>query len=230
MLSTKTQRFLRVSALAYSSLLSFYVIGGALIARDLWVDHNPYSPSGRIVVGSILKLSIDEPMTVEYEFQGANSEEAKVKMTPDKSLTEFLPPANVDKNTQNKQDSRARSRARVKFRMGVQVTRVTETGIEFTGNKMVAPEEGRTRFQVQVQGQVNREDIQTDRTIKSEDVSELQVLMRGGPVPQNKNLPMKQTPGTTTQGPGLSAQPTAEEKEQMLLDYLNRIFGESRDF
>ncbi len=230
MLSTKPQRSWspRFSGALAGVLLGLAFLGTA-VARDLWVDHNPYSPSGRIAQGSVLKLAVDEPMTVEYEFQGANSEEAKIKLAPDKTLTEYLPPANVDKNFQSKQDSRARSRARVKFRMGVTVTRVTDAGIEFTGNKTVAPEDGRTRVQVQVSGIIHREDIQPDRTIRSEDVSDLQVLMRGGPVPQNKNLPMKQLPANGTTGPQTSAQPTAEEKEQMLLEYLNRIFGESRD-
>jgi len=169
-------------------------------------------------------------MLVDYEFTGSNSEEAKVKLTPDKGLTDFLPPANVDRTISGKQDSRARGRSKFLFKLGVTVSRVKGETIEFTGTRIIAPEDGRTRAQIQVSGQIHRQDIGGNRTIKSSDVSNLQVLMRGGPVAQNKNLPMKQLPGDATQGPRASATPTPEEKEKLLLDYLNRILGESRDF
>ncbi|MBL8020136.1 MAG: flagellar basal body L-ring protein FlgH [Leptospirales bacterium] len=210
-------------------LIAFYTLGGALVARDLWVDHNPYDPTSRIVEGTVLKLSVDEAMLVDYEFLGNNNEEAKVKLTPDKSITDFLPPANVDRNISGRQESRARGRNKVTFRMGVTVSRVDGDTIEFSGSRLIAPDDGKSRAQFQVSGQVHRQDINGSRTIKSTDVAGLQILMRGGPIPQNKNLPMKNQadPNGAAQP---SAAPTPAEKEQMLLQYLNRILGESRDF
>lgn len=193
-------------------------------ARDLWVDHNPYNPAGKIAVGSVLRLAVDEPMVLEYEYSSNQSDEARVKATPDKSLTEFLPPASADRSITGKRESRFRTRGRMTFRMGITVSRITDDTIQFTGLKVISPEDGRTRFEVQASGVVHRSDIGSDRTIRSQDASQFQLLMRGGPIAQSQGLPMKQNPDGTT-----SAAPTQQEKEQMLLNYLNRILGEMKD-
>jgi len=214
----------RLPLIAAAVFVLLAVMGGQVFARDLWVDHNPYNPAGKLVPGSILRLAVDEPMVLEYEHSANQSDEARVKATPDKSLTEFLPPANADRTISSKQESRSRSRGRMTFRMGVTVSRVTEDAIEFSGAKIVAPEDGRTRFEVQAAGIVHRQDIGSDRTIKSGDVSQFQLIMKGGPIAQNQGLQLKPNADGST-----SAAPSADEKEQMLLDYLNRVLGEMKD-
>ena len=73
-------------------------------------------------------------------------------------------------------------------------------------------------------------DIKSGRRVHSNDVPDFQVLVNGSPIPQNKDLPLKQVPG---EEPGDPPQPSAElsdrEREQLLLEYLNRILGESGD-
>lgn len=227
MLPGKTQSSSAESRLPLALAFVFVILAGMagqVFARDLWVDHNPYNPAGKIAAGSILRLAVDEPMVLEYEYGSNQSDEARVKATPDKSLTEFLPPANADRTITGKQESRTRSRGRMTFRMGVTVSKVTEDRIEFTGLRVISPEDGRVRFEVQARGTVHRQDIGSDRTIRSQDVSQFQLLMKGGPIAQSQGLPMKQNPDGTT-----SAAPSQQEKEQMLLNYLNRVLGEMKD-
>jgi hypothetical protein len=227
MLPGKTQSSFAESRLPLLVAAAFVLLAGMagqVLARDLWVDHNPYNPAGKIAAGSILRLLVDEPMVLEYEYSSNQSDEARVKATPDKSLTEFLPPANADRTITGKQESRSRSRGRMTFRMGITVSRVTEDTIQFSGVKIISPEDGRTRFEVQATGIVHRQDIGSDRTIRSQDVSQFQLIMKGGPIAQSQGLPMKQNPDGTT-----SAAPSQQEKEQMLLNYLNRVLGEMKE-
>lgn len=214
----------RLPLLAALGFAVLALLAGRAFARDLWVDHNPYNPAGKIQAGTVLRLAVDEPMVIEYEFNAGQTDEARVKAVPDKSLTEFLPPANADRTISGRQESRSRSRSRMNFRMGVTVSRVTGDTIEFNGARIIAPEDGRTRFEIQAAGIIHRQDIGSDRTIRSQDVSQLQLVMKGGPVPGNQGLQLKPNPDGST-----SAAPSQAEKEQMLLEYLNRVLGEMKD-
>lgn len=204
----------------------------ALSAQSLWEDHNPYNPASILRDGTILKLIVDEPVSVEYEYENNKDESITVKLVPDQTITDFLPPADVNRSITNKTTDKVKATGRVQFRMAVSVNGNPENNtVTFSGSKLLAVEAGRSRQQIQVTGRIHVEDIQAGRMIQSEDIADLQIQIQGTPVPQDFNLPMKQEPGAN---PGDPAQPSANltdaEKQQILLDYLNRILGESSDF
>ncbi len=201
-------------------------------AEDLWINHNPYAIEASLVPGSILKLHIDEAVQIEYQYGNLGDEATSVKMVPDKAITDFLPGVSVERSINQKHKKDLRSRGRIKLPMAIRVTQIHNDGsVDFTGRKLVAHENGDTRLDVRVTGSVNRADIGIDRSISSAAVADLTLQITGFPVEKNLGLPMKQIPSTDPDKPGTtpSAKLTEEEKQQILLDYLNRVLGESRD-
>lgn len=212
-----------------AALLFIPIAALSLQADDLWIDHNPYSSVSSMQAGTVLKLSVDEPVLVEYEYEGNGQETATIKLTPDKNITEFLPAASEDRSIAINNRLRIRSHGRVKFNMAVSIQTVEGETLVIRGARQISYENGRARQDFQITGRVSRRDVSTDRTIRSNDVAELQIVMRGSPIPQNRNLPMKQIPGENGQPARPSATLTDQEKQQILLEYLNRILGETRD-
>lgn len=211
--------------------LPFLLRFGILNAEDLWRDKNPYGISIELREGEILKLQIREPMVVDYLLEGDTMDEVQIKMVPDSDLFKFLPPADDTRTITTQKDARIRSRGRLVMDLAVtiqSIDRATGT-VTFSGTKVLGYQQGTARQAVQVTGRVNAGDIMPGKTIHSSRVADLQVLVQGGPSAQRENVQLQDEPEDDT--PGDQAQPGAEisdgEKRRLLLEYLNRILGES---
>ncbi len=209
-------------------LTSGFLLAVGLYGEDLWRDHNPYSSVSTLAAGSILKMDVDEPVLIEYDYDATSDEKAQIKLVPDKGITDFLPAANEDRSFNNQSRIRIRSKGRVKFQMAVTVAGVQGESIELRGARQLVYENGRARQEFQISGRVNRRDIASDRTVHSRSVADLQILLRGSPIPQTRNIPLRQIPGAPGQPARTSAELSDQDKQQILLEYLNRILGETR--
>jgi len=210
-------------------LLALAAQAGELRAQSLWVDHNPYNPNANLREGVILKLQVDEPLEMEYEYENTIDDEVVVKLQPDRNLTDFLPPVDTTKNTTTKKNNVIRADVRLQFRMAVTVSADPENNtVVFSGTKLLAYEGGRSRQQMQISGRVHIDDVSSGRTVRSQDVADLQLVIIGAPIRQDRELPMKQTEDEDGQ-PIPSAELSDEERERLLLEYLNRVLGASDD-
>ncbi len=199
-------------------------------AQTLWQDHNPYRPNPNVRNGTILRLVVDEPVIIEYEYENLSDDTVTIKMNPDQKLTDFLQPADINKAVTDKDDNRVRVRSRVTFRMAVRVDRdPRDDSVSFSGVKLIAAEAGRSRQQIQISGSVHIDDIQPGRMVNSSDVADLQIVVQGAPIRQSLELPLKQAEGEVPGTTEPSAELSAEERARILLEYLNRILGASRD-
>lgn len=211
-------------------VVSVLLLSAGLAGQNLWQDHNPYSAQQNLRQGTILKLEVDEPVQIRYEYENLTDEDVVIKIVPDQKITE-LPPADSTKSITTLKNSDLESFSRLKFRIAVTVQADVQNDIvTFSGTKLVAQEDGRTRQLIRISGKVHTGDIKAGRRVHSNDIADFQVLINGGPIPQTKDLPLKTVPGDE---PGDPPQPSAElsdrEREQLLLEYLNRILGESGD-
>lgn len=210
-----------VIGLILSSLVS------SLQSENLWVDHNPYSSAASIRPGSILKVLIDEDLEIEYDYERVADERAKIVIVPDSGLLDFLPSVNDESSIGGHNRTKIRSRGRITFRMAVTVEEPAENGIvSFSGNRYLGHEEGRARHALVISGRVHTGDIDRNRNIHSENIADLQIIIEGAPIPQMENFPMQQVPGENDEEPTISAELTEAERQQILLEYINRIVGE----
>ncbi len=200
----------------------------AAYAKDLWEDHNPYSTTGQVVAGTVLKLQVEAPVIIEYEYERKTDEKATIKITPDPKITDFLPAANSEKTINGSEKLVLKAKSRLVLNMAVTVQGDgTGKTLQITGTRQIGYENDRARQLIQVTGRVNRADIRQDLTVHSDQVADLVILITGAPVPQNAGIQMKQKPEAGGQ-PQPAAELSNEEKQKLLLDHLNRILGESR--
>ncbi|MCB1138006.1 MAG: flagellar basal body L-ring protein FlgH [Leptospiraceae bacterium] len=218
-----------VASSAVAILLPFLFSAGILRAEDLWQDKNPYGISIELQQGEILKLQIREPMVVDYLLEGDTTDEVQIKMVPDSKLFEFLPPADDTRTITEKKDARIRSRARLVMDLAVTIQSIdANTGtVIFSGTKVLAYQSGTAAQQIQVSGRVNAGDIMPGKTIHSSRVANLQVLIQGGPSAQRENVQLQPQPETAEGDSQPSTNLSDAEKQRLLLEYLNRILGES---
>lgn len=217
-------------SLAILSLLG--VLG--LSAQSLWRDHNPYALGNKLKQGSILKLSIDEPVLIVYEYEHLSDENIDINLVPDRNITGFLPPANANRNISKRFAKRLTSRGRMRLHMAVTLDSDPENeSLSFRGTKLLGQENNISRQQIQVSGRVHIEDISSGRVINSRDVADLRITLLGAPVPRSAALPLEeeaqkdepqQNEEKSAKAP---AQLSDEQKRRLLWEYINRLLGES---
>lgn len=220
--------FLHVRAGLHLVPLFVVVLAGVLYAEDLWVPHDPYSSRSSLKVGSVLKLVVDEPLVIEYEYDKNSDENATVKMAPDKGISDFLPAANANKNVTGTEKIRVRAKSRMQFRMAVTAAAADNDGlIPIQGTRVIAHESGQARTEIQITGKLHPEDVSAGRMIRSRDIADLQIIVKGSPVLKSANIQMKQVPTGEPNRTKNSAELSDEEKQRILLEYLNRVLGET---
>lgn len=203
-------------------------LSGSVMAEDLYNGANPYVQVEEIRVGDVIKLVIDEPVVVEYDYEADRDDHRVVKLAPDRQVLPFLPGADDDRSYVDNNRSKIRSRVRLRMKMGVRVAAVENGVVQFQGIRRLAYEQGRLEQQMQATGFVALRDIGRDHTVQSASVADLQILVVGRPVEQRENLPLKQEPGAEPGDPPvIKADMSDEEKQRLLLNYLNRLLGET---
>lgn len=204
------------------------VVARSLFAEDLYNGANPYVQVEEIRIGDVIKLVVDEPVIIEYDYEADRDDHRTVKLAPDRQVFSFLPGADDDRSYVDKNRSKIRSRVRLRMHIGVRVTAIENGVIQFQGTRRLGYEQGRLEQQMQSTGFVSLRDIGRDRTVLSRNVADLQVMIVGRPNEQRENLPLKQEPGVNPGDPPvIKADMTDAEKQRLLLDYLNRLLGET---
>ncbi len=211
-------------------VVSVFLLPFALTSQSLWQDHNPYSSAAaRIGPGVILKLRVSEPVRIVYDYENSTDENIEVKLVPDRNITDFLTAAESNRSIVKRFSNRVNSRGRINFSMAVRVEALLEgDAIAFSGTKLLIQENQISRQQIEVAGQIHREDIKPGRMIDSAHVADLQIVFTGAPIPRSRNLPLKEEAGETPDAPPRpSAELSEREKQEILLEYLNRLLGET---
>lgn len=201
-----------------------------LFGEDLFNGKNIYRQIEAVQVGDVLKLVVDEPVIVEYDYEGDSDDHRTVKLSPDRETFSFLKPIDDDRSFVDKNRSKIRSRVRLRMFMGVRISAINGDVIQFVGQRRLGYENGRLEQQIQSSGSIALRDVSQDRSIQSRHVAELQLMIAGRPIEQRENLQLKEDQthsADSNEPPKPSAEMNDLEKQQILLEYLNRLLGET---
>lgn len=207
-----------------------FATGTGIRAQSLWNDINPYSDGASLREGSVLKVAVNEPFILEYEYINGGDENTSISMKPDRKLTEFLPPVESERSIVSKTKKNIRTRSRLIFQMAVRVMEIENTDtIRIMGTRRIARESGDSELTIRMEGIVNRKDIDKNGSLDSRSIADMVMEIQGLPEKKSRQLKMKRVPGDEEGTTKPSAEMSEEERQQLLLEYINRILGESRD-
>ena len=208
-----------------------------IFSQSLWEDRNPYSTRRSLKKGTILKLKIEEPIQITYEYENQSNQNIDINIVPDKNISSFLPPASTNQNKTKQFSNRVQVRSQLKMQIAVSLEDETENSvIVFRGTKFLGYENNLSRQKMSVRGRVHIDDVSTGRIIHSKDVADLQIVLEGIPVKTDINLsknPPAQNPEAKQEGQTQQGQPLGksfigeEEKQKLLWNYIKNLLGDS---
>ncbi len=189
----------------------------SLEAKTLWQDSNPYSPENRLNIGDVILVEIDDLSKMKFTFKIRGNKKSEVNSSPDMTITGFLPKVGATSNTNSDKTIDFSHDGRLNLLMSTRITGKTGNKFNITGSRTY-----------QLNGQLNRI-VMTGlldpvflkgRKIESRYISDIRINIRS--TEREFNLKRQALKGDEK----AAAELTEQEKQQILIDYLQKMLGE----
>jgi flagellar L-ring protein FlgH len=204
------------------AFISLFVLTAVipLLSASLWRDRNLYKAGESVKVGDVIVVRIDDVTNLTFTMNSNSRSSSDVSSNPDVNITGFLPKINADKKTTTQDRTELSSKGRLTVDIAAQLTaRANDGTFTIRGVKEYFFNGVANRFEVS--GSVDPALI-NGRTVSSGDVVNFRLLIAASK--QGINMDLKRDPLKPNETP--KAELTAEEKQKIILDYLNRMLNE----
>ncbi len=195
------------------------VIGAAaLSAASLWRDRNIYSPDANLGPGNVIVINVNDISDMRFRVSTSSKSTSDVSSTPDTNITMFLPKANASRKSSGEDRLEFNGKGNMKFSIAARVVNRVQGGMLSVAGTKTYTFNGE-RSVMTVSGMVDGSMIR-GRSIDARNVVDFALEIRG----LKPGITLKRDP--LKEDDKASADLTEEEKQQMILNYLQRILGE----
>jgi flagellar basal body L-ring protein FlgH len=198
-------------------LLLIFSVPADLTSKTLWRDRNIYSTSGQLAAGDVIVVEIRDISSLRFTIDLSNKSNATVATSPDRAITGFLPPVAADKTIKSGNVTDFKGSGKMFFTVASTVTGVANGRYALTGVRTYAFNGITTS--VRVSGTVDSALLQ-GRSVDSRNVADFRMEVRE----TREGVPIVRGPLAEGQSAVLSL--TEEEKQRIIVDYLQKILGE----
>lgn len=199
-------------------IIIFLSICATLHSESIWRDRNIYSTEGEPAIGDIVVVNVFDLSKFKYEIKLSNTSSAEVVSNPDITITGFLPNVSSNRNLKNNESTSFSGNSNMEMTIAA-----TITGTENNGHAVIA---GTRSYSfngvvttVAVSGIVDPRFI-TGGSVDSGNVSNFGIQISG----RRDGLTVR--PAQLEEGGTASAQLTEEEKQRIIIDYLEKTIRE----
>ncbi len=196
------------------------VAAGSLWGQSIWQDRNIYASGENLEVGDVLQVQVEDISRMRFNLQLTQDDSFSVSSNPDGNLTPFLPPVQSSRNSQTRNSTAVTGRGNMTIQMAARVTEQLPGGnFRIQGTRTYAFSGIANIFTVT--GIVDPV-LLKGRMISSADIADMRLDIRG----------VKEGAGINIQRPPLeedeaaSTTLTEEEKQDIIIDYLQKMIGE----
>lgn len=194
------------------------IIGTTVYGDSIWKDKNIYTAQDTIKVGDIFTVAITDISQMRFTLTLANNDAFTVASTPDGNITAFLPPVNANKKATKNNTTNLQHRGNITLHIAATIQQKLENGnFRISGSKTFSFSGVTTVFNVT--GIINPASIKGG-TINSSDIANLVLQIQG--VKEGVTITRQPLKEGETASPTL----TEQEKQQIIIQYLERILGE----
>ncbi len=199
-------------------IILFFSLCVSLYSESIWRDRNIYSTEGEPAVGDIVIVNVQDLSKFKYEIKLSNTSSSEVVSNPDISITGFLPNVSSNKNLKNNETTSFSGNSNMEMSIAATITAIQNNGnVVISGTRAYSFNGVVTT--VGVNGVVNPRFI-SGGSVDSGNVSNFGISIAG----RRDGLNIR--PAQLEDGGTASAQLPEEEKQRIIIDYLEKIIRE----
>ncbi len=202
------------------SILVFILLPASINSRTLWQDRNIYASGANFNIGDILIVDISDISQLKFNITFNNDNSYNIISNPDANITGFLPKVSSNKKITSSDKADFSGKGNLNISIASRVVNRTRDG-KFTIN-------GAREYSFN--GKINRFVLSgivdpvliKGRSILSKDIADFRLEIRGL---LEKGVISMDRPGLK-EGETSSANLTEDEKQKIIMDYINKMLRE----
>lgn len=200
------------------SWILLFCLCTSLYSQSIWRDRNIYSTEGNPAVGDIVVVHVQDLSKFKYEIKLNNSSSSEVVSNPDITITGFLPNVSSNRNSSNNESTSFSGNTNMQLSIAATITALQNNGLAVIAGSRSYSFNGIVTT-VGISGVVNPDFINAG-TVDSGNVANFGIQITG----RSEGLTVR--PQQLEEGGTASAQLSEEEKQRIIIDYLEKIIRE----
>jgi len=205
------------------SIFSFFIlifIPSIISTKTIWRERNIYLSSGRLSVGDILVVNVDDISKLKFSIAQINDNSLNISSNPDVNITGFLPRVSSDKRISRNDKTNITGSSNFRISIASRITKVIKGGkLNISGSKEYSYNGVTNRFKVS--GIIDPVYIK-GRIIQARDIADFRFEIRG--IKESTGIGMKMSEEEEKEE-GVITIPD-EEKQRIIRDYFNKMIRE----
>ena len=184
----------------------------------IWQDRDIYSTDRNLQVGDIILVNVRDLSKLKFQISLNNNSSSDILSNPDVTITGFLPKISSNKNIKNNESTNYNGNSKLEFSIAARITGRQQNGMSTINGSRTYSFNGVTNS-VQVTGVIDPKQLSAG-TINSEQVADFRIQI----TERKDGLTITKPP--IAEGATASAELTEPEKQQILVDYLEKMIRE----
>jgi flagellar basal body L-ring protein FlgH len=184
----------------------------------IWQDRDIYSTDRNLQVGDIIVVNVSDLSKLKFEVELKNNSSSDIMSNPDVTITGFLPKIQGSKNIKNNESTNYIGNSKMEFAIAARITARQQNGLSTISGMRVYSFNGITNS-IQITGVIDPKQLSAG-TISSEQVADFRLQ-----ITERKDGPTIAKPALA-EGESANANLTEAEKQQILIDYLEKMIRE----
>ena len=189
-------------------------------SKSLWRDKNIYSSAGNLRVGDILVVNIDDISKLRFNIALSNQNAFNITSIPDANISGFLPRVSSNKKINRSDNTSVSGTGNLRIFIASRIIRMLEDGkYEIAGSREYSFKGTSNRFRIS--GIIDPA-LVNGRSIKSRDIANFRLEIEGYTVGAGIKIERPEL----EEGKSASTALTEDEKQKIIVDYLERMLNE----
>jgi flagellar basal body L-ring protein FlgH len=199
-------------------LILMFFFSTAADAVTIWQDKDVYSTNKNLQIGDIIIINVKDFSKLKFDIALNNNTSTDITSNPDMTITGFLPKISSNKNIKNNESTNFNGNSKIDFAIAARVTEKQANGFSVVNGLRVYTFNGVTNT-ILITGIVDPKLLNAGE-IDSEQIADFRIQITG----RKEGLTIRKAP--LAEGEKAGTELTEPEKQQIVIDYLEKIIRE----
>ncbi len=199
-------------------IIMMIMLSAPSFAATIWQDKDIYSTDKNLQVGDIIIIRVRDFSKLKFEVALNNNTSADVISNPDMTITGFLPKISSNKNIKNNESTNFNGNSKIELAIAARVTEKQNNGFSVINGSRVYTFNGVTNS-IQITGIIDPKLLNAGE-IDSGYIADFRIQITG----RKEGLTIRK--GPLAEGDKAAVELTEPEKQQIVIDYLEKIVRE----
>ena len=187
-------------------------------AATIWKDKDVYSTDKNLQVGDIIIINVRDFSKLKFDVALGNNSSTDIASNPDMTITGFLPKIASNKNIKNNESTKFTGNSKIEFSIAARVTEKQNNGLSVISGSRIYTFNGVTNT-IQITGIIDPKLLNAGE-INSEQIADFRIQITG----RKEGLTIRK--GQVAEGEKAGVELTEPEKQQIVIDYFEKIIRE----